>query len=483
MPGDLPSCGTLEHLYEDFKDNYRSLEAWNMRQRTQLLRTAAKEHSKVAFRAVLGDAEAKHVDSFTEHGVAMVLAVDPATSQVHTDVDLQPPSHARWHVDGIPAVVSRVAPCLFHVDCDLVLCPQHELPFEVHTGHTPDMLQQLTTFWQRRWNRDNLPSVDDWQRVLNFVRAFVPPMPLQLPPVTVAQWDQINKRYSSHAAPGPDGFDHLDLLRMPVPYKEGIVSLLNAIEGGADWPSQLLQGFGICVPKHSQAQTVAEFRPIIILSQIYRSWGALRSRAILRHLSQHAPDGVKGFLPQREAGDIWHYVQMMVEIGLQQQQPLSGVISDVKKAFESVPRDPLIQVSLHLGLPPTVLKPWKRFLDSFQRRFLLHNQVDDIITSNHGLPEGDGLSVVGMTIIDLCWDFYQGQFAPATIPVSFVDNYELLAAHCDVLRGFGVLEGSTSDCETLQTDCETSRADCATWIVKLDSRIVKLPERIVQLGL
>ena len=247
----------------------------------------------------------------------------------------------------------------------------------------------------------------------------------------VAQWDQINKRYSSHAAPGPDGFDHLDLLRMPVPYREGTVSLLNAIDGGADWPSQLLQGFGICV---SQAQTVAEFRPIIILSQIYRSWGALRSRAILRHLSQHAPDGVKGFLPQREAGDVWHYVQMQVELGLQQQHPLSGVISDVKKAFESVPRDPLIQVCLHLGLPPNVLKPWKRFLDSFQRRFLLHNQVGDVITSNHGLPEGDGLSVVGMTIIDLCWDFYQGQFAPSTIPVIFVDNMNCLQRIVDVLR-------------------------------------------------
>jgi hypothetical protein len=228
---------------------------------------------------------------------------------------------------------------------------------------------------------------------------------------------------------------------MPLPYKEGLVSLLNAVEDGAAWPSQLLQGFGICLPKHERARDISEFRPIIVLSQVYRSWTALRSRSILQHLAHFAPDGVKGFLPQREAGDIWHYVQMVVELCLQQQQSLSGVISDVKKAFESVPRDPSIQVAIHMGLPSRVMLAWQRFLGSFHRRFLLHNQVGAPIPSNHGLPEGDGLSVVGMTLIDMCWDFYQRYFAPSTIPFSFVDNYELIATRCgDILRGFGVLE-------------------------------------------
>ena len=165
---------------------------------------------------------------------------------------------------------------------------------------------------------------------------------MQVSPITVPQWDQINGRYNDSSSPGPDGFDHQDLLGMPLPCKGGVVSLLTAIEQGAEWLMQLLQGFGICVPKHGHAQAISEFRPMINLSQIYRSWGALRSRAILRHLGQFAPAGVKGFRPQREAGDIWPYVQMLVELSLQQRQCLSGVISDVKKALRVCVTEPLI---------------------------------------------------------------------------------------------------------------------------------------------
>ena len=441
LPELLPSVALLEGIYEDFKDNYRSLEAWNMRHCAAVLKVAAGESSQLLFRAALGPGESKHVDSFTTTGQGVILAVDPQTSTVHTDVDMSPASTARWFVDGIPATVVRLEPCLFQVTSDLLLCPEQELQFEVCTGDTQAMLTQLTAFWECRWNRDELPGPADWTRVLNFVRAYVPPIPLHLSPLTVPQWDQINKRYNSHSATGPDSWDQQDLLRMPLPYKEGLVSLLNAVEDGAAWPSQLLQGFGICLPKHERARDISEFRPIIVLSQVYRSWTALRSRSILQHLAHFAPDGVKGFLPQREAGDIWHYVQMVVELCLQQQQSLSGVISDVKKAFESVPRDPSIQVAIHMGLPSRVMLAWQRFLGSFHRRFLLHNQVGAPIPSNHGLPEGDGLSVVGMTLIDMCWDFYQRYFAPSTIPFSFVDNYELIATRCgDILRGFGVLE-------------------------------------------
>eukprot|EP00435_Cladocopium_sp_Y103_P011684 s5032_g3.t1 len=303
------------------------------------------------------------------------------------------------------------------------------------------MLQVLTKFWERRWNKIVPPTAADWTRILNFVQAFVPPVPLTLPPITLSQWESINSRYKATAASGPDGFDRLDLQNMAVNHKQGIISMLNAIECGAAWPQQLLQGFGICIPKHGAARHVSESRPIIILSMVYRSWTALRSRAILQHLGCVSPDGVKGFLPHREAGDVWHFIQMMVEVSMQQSMPLSGAISDVTKAFESIPRSPLIKVALRLGLPRNVLLPWERFLNGFQRRFLLHDEVGPAIASNHGLPEGDVLSVVGMAVVDLCSDYYQTAFAPRTLPISYVDNYEVLAAHCgEVLHGFGVLE-------------------------------------------
>ena len=146
LPDSLPTAIRLAHLYDDFKDNYRSLEAWNLRHRAQTLRVAAKEHVRLAFRAALGESESKQVDSFTTSQTALVLAVDGTNMQVHTDVDLAPSDAAMWTLDGTPAQVQRLEPCLYQIDCDLLLCPQQELRFEVHTGHTRDMLDQLTLF-------------------------------------------------------------------------------------------------------------------------------------------------------------------------------------------------------------------------------------------------------------------------------------------------------------------------------------------------
>ena len=74
-------------------------------------------------------------------------------------------------MDGVPAEVHRVGSCLFQVNSDLLLCPQQELQFEVRTGQTPAVVEQLTEFWKHRWNRDNPPAAADWQRMMAFVQA------------------------------------------------------------------------------------------------------------------------------------------------------------------------------------------------------------------------------------------------------------------------------------------------------------------------
>ena len=51
----------------------------------------------------------------------------------------------------------------------------------------------------------------------------------------------------------------------------------------------------------------------------------------------------------------------------------------------------------------------------FERHFVLHGHFGPAITSNWGMPEGCGLSVVAMSLIDWCWDVYQSVFAPATV--------------------------------------------------------------------
>ena len=380
-------------------------------------------------------------DRFVESVPTQVVDVEADTCLVHIDQPLTVPPQVTWTLDDEPASVEQLDPQLFKIKTAIPLMPGQELVMHSQITKLEDMQAQLQAFWSQRWQKFmNLPS-NQWDRLLSFVRAYMPAGAFDLSPITVPMWDTINRRYTAQAARGPDGFDHMDLLNMPHCYSSGLVSLFNAIESGTSWPSQLLRAFCHPLPKHADATAVGEFRPIVIMSVLYRSWSALRSRSLLAQLKSRVSSGVVGFTPGREAGEIWHYVQALIECAFQSSSHLTGVVSDVRKAFESIPRSGFFLVARHLGLPHRLLDAWSQFLDRFERHFVLHGHFGPAITSNWGMPEGCGLSVVAMSLIDWCWDVYQSVFAPATVPLSYVDNYEVLARSIgELLTGFATLQ-------------------------------------------
>ena len=177
---------------------------------------------------------------------------------------------------------------------------------------------------------------------------------------------------------------------------------------------------------------------------------------------------MKGFLGKCEAGDIWFMVQALVESSLMDNTKLMGCSTDIEKAFESIPRTPLKHLALHLGLPPSVIGAWFRLLDAQVRRFSLNGIVGAPAGSNCGLPEGCGMSVLGMSLLDFCWDRYQLVFAPAAVPLSYVDNYALLSTSLmSLLRGHASL-GAFADMWSLTLDQKKTYM----WSVDAASRAV-----------
>ena len=441
LPVDLPSVDLLELIFNDFRCNFRTFESWNLQQRRKTLSAVMRTDIRKAFQSLKEEAPTCP-ERFVHSTSAQVVDVDPVANLVHIDQPLCPSKQVTWTLDDVPVQVRALDHQLFEVRSSLPLMPGQELIMHSQLTCIADMQESLKSFWSARWQKYENISVDRWDRLIGFVRAYMPTLQFQLPAVTGPMWDQVNRRYASNAARGPDGFDHLDLHHMPMCYRDGIVGLLNAVEDGSPWPSQLLTAFCHPLPKHSSAAAVGDYRPIVIMSMLYRSWSALRSRSILAQLRGVVGAGVViGFMPGRECGEIWHHVQALVELAFQSQTKLTGVVSDVRKAFESVPRSCLFMVARLLGLPDTLLSAWERFLSSFERHFVLHQHFGASIPSNWGLPEGCGLSVVGMTLIDWCWDIYQKAFAPDTIPLSYVDNYEVLARSLgELLTGFATLE-------------------------------------------
>lgn len=70
----------------------------------------------------------------------------------------------------------------------------------------------------------------DWRRILDFFRAFVPVLPLELPGLDLVTRKRALRRFKPHAARGVDGISHHDLLALPDAWTERLLELLGNIE-------------------------------------------------------------------------------------------------------------------------------------------------------------------------------------------------------------------------------------------------------------
>ena len=108
------------------------------------------------------------------------------------------------------------------------------------------------------------------------------------------------------------------------------------------FPEALCTGFAHPLPKKDDSVLVNDFRPVIIFSMIYRSWSSLRARQYLGTLKTLTGNHQFGFLPQRENTEIWMVLQGWIEQSLISHQDIAGYVADIEKAFECLPREPLL---------------------------------------------------------------------------------------------------------------------------------------------
>ena len=96
--------------------------------------------------------------------------------------------------------------------------------------------------------------------------------------ISTEAWTAINRRYGPRAARGPDGLSQHDLRKMPEIFQTELVNILNQCEACSYWPEVWRTGFVHSLEKKEGATKVNEYRPVIIYSMVYRSWGSLRAQ-------------------------------------------------------------------------------------------------------------------------------------------------------------------------------------------------------------
>eukprot|EP00435_Cladocopium_sp_Y103_P073065 s548_g42.t1 len=295
-------------------------------------------------------------------------------------------------------------------------------------GDINKLFREFQHEWSARW--DKHAHVDDsfWQPLVDFAgQVFADTPTMEYEPITMQQWRQALKTRKTRSAVGTDGVSKDDLMNMPDTLTAELLSILQDVEQGQPWPSQMMQGWVIALEKQPEACSVGQYRPITIFVQAYRLWSSIRSKQIIRHLAQLAPASCAGNLPHKSTCDVWYHILSQIEMAHLTGQELSGAVIDLVKCFNLIPRMPTLMFLRHLKIPEQILFGWGQALTSMRRRFKLRNCTGPGIPSCTGFAEGCGLSVTAMLAVNLVAHRWLSLKVTSTTLYSFVDNLELLS--------------------------------------------------------
>lgn len=181
---------------------------------------------------------------------------------------------------------------------------------------------------------------------------------------------------------------------------------------------------------------------------IYRCWSSLRAAAVLKHIEALAPPTMLGSLPGRSAPAIWYSLQAMIEQCLQDGDSCSGVVTDLIKAFNGLPREPIFRAAIQIGISPQIIRAWVGAVTGITRHFYVRGEPGPGIKSCTGFPEGCPLSVAAMCLCNMLIHSFMSVRCPRTMMISYVDNVELLSnvpadavESIDILSSFRIFGG------------------------------------------
>ena len=435
LPSGPPNVSQIDQIYETFQMCFRSFESWHLRRRGQQLTLKYDRTLKQLYQDLKAP-QKPGVDMLNYEHQHQILAIDPESQLVHLDGQIDTRGTSQWSVDGEPVRVVPQGGELCEIHAEFPLHNDSIVTQKQFLAKIPDVHQELLDHWNARWNTTKQPTPSEWSRIVAFFCAFIPTISFDLPPITPALWRSSLKRFRSNAARGADGVSSEDLVRLPLWLTVQLLDLLTRIEAGdLNWPPQLLYGIVICIAKVADPHEATEFRPVVIFGVCYRAWSSIRARQLLRQLAPYVPDTCFGFIPSCECPQLWMRLQSLVELAVQTDSLQCGLSTDLKKAFNTIPRPHTFELAEKLGVPKLVTLPWRRFLDCCTRSFTVGPYHSPTISSNTGMPEGCAMSVFAMVQLCLAFHTYMDHFSGGMGTLTYVDNICLIAQDVASLSG------------------------------------------------
>lgn len=433
FPLCMPNLEELRSMTDLFRTQVEKLEEFHKLRRIHFAKERRKDNLQLLFRDC-ADEQPSKVDTLLQHKTVGIDQVQ------HEDCSVVLTSALPLREDK-PVVVAGVSrkiliACEDQVWLDNIdgITPGDSLVQDVLHTSDSSILQQFEQVWSSRWIKMSHLAEGQWQRVADFVQAKFRPLPWTFPDWDDKLFRQSVLKKKTHAAVGPDGVSKKDLQALPVSKSASLLQLFSHLEAGeCEWPQQLTTGFVSSLYKGRGDGGVDSFRPITVFPMLYRMWSSARARQAMVQLAKALPTAIRGGVPSRESRTIWYELSQIIETSQSWNTPAQGLVFDVCKAFNCLPREPIWLILKHLAFPLKILMPWAKFTFQAKRRFKVRSSTGRPIGSVVGYPEGCGLSVFAMTVLDWLVSEWTSSLVGSPIDMlAYVDDWQIMfRSSCD----------------------------------------------------
>ena len=309
------------------------------------------------------------------------------------------------------------------------------------------MHSSLCRAWNTFFQRDNPASIDSLSETENsLLNRILPENVMDLPDITgVAIFKAISATKVSSGR-GSDGFSTLDLKKLPLALLDMLAVIFKQVELFGCWPAKWTLAKTICLPKSSSAKSPYDIRPVTVMARMYRIWGKIRGKQVSKILSESIPPEIGGPCKGVAADMVSLLTSFKIEKSCLDQEVLTGIVVDIVKCYNTVPRGVLLHLLTRLGTPPTVVRAFKAMMQQMQRFFELLQSCSDLHITTTGIIEGCGFAIPSMLSLGILAYRVLQVDAPDCECAFFADNWSLFSNDVDSLaRGFETLKGIVSD--------------------------------------
>ena len=208
-----------------------------------------------------------------------------------------------------------------------------------------------------------------------------------------------------------------------------LVLLLTAIETHARWPRNLTKGVVAFIPKDTDNPQPKpdEFRPITILSTLYRIWSAVRHADLADRWFPHwQHPSTYGGKKSRSADQLALDTCLQYEQAVQNGKFAAGLSFDLQKCFDTIPYMLAFDVFAARGADLRVVSTLKSFYQTHHKHFRLEGDHTYAFKPSCGIVQGCPLSMILHTSFVTCWSEKNHGTIPSSINRSYADDLSIV---------------------------------------------------------